>query len=118
MEGEGWPPEPRLYPSATIMILDAGPVPTRTQAINNMPTRAKADSAFAQLSSGSSYSSTQRQSAKLQFGKSRAATVESGHQRRFDVGGMSAIAPMATKMLRRDECRKGPRGDIRPAQRR
>ena len=35
-----------------------------------------------------------------------------GHQRRFDVGGMSAIAPIATKMLRRDERRKGPIGDI------
>jgi hypothetical protein len=31
-----------------------------------------------------------------------------GHQRRFDVGGMSAIAPTATKTLRRDERRKGP----------
>jgi hypothetical protein len=31
-----------------------------------------------------------------------------GHQRRFDVGGMSAIAPIATKMLDRDERRKGP----------
>ena len=29
-----------------------------------------------------------------------------GHQRRFDVGGMSAIAPTATKMLRRDERRR------------
>ena len=35
-----------------------------------------------------------------------------GHQRRFDVGGMSAIAPIATKMLRRDERRKGPQGGI------
>jgi hypothetical protein len=41
MEGEGWPPEPRLYPSATIMILDTGLVPTRPQAISNMTTRAK-----------------------------------------------------------------------------
>ena len=31
-----------------------------------------------------------------------------GHQRRFDVGGTSAIAPIATKMSRRDERRKGP----------
>jgi hypothetical protein len=38
----------------------------------------------------------------------------SGHQRRFDVGGMSAIAPIATKMLRRDERRKGPQPDIPP----
>ena len=36
-----------------------------------------------------------------------------GHQRRLDVGGMSAIAPIATKMLRRDERRKGPGRDIR-----
>jgi hypothetical protein len=35
----------------------------------------------------------------------------SGHQRRFDVGGMSAIAPIATKMLRRDERRKGPEAE-------
>ena len=34
--------------------------------------------------------------------------AEMGHQRRFDVGAMSAIAPIATKMLRRDERRKGP----------
>ena len=34
------------------------------------------------------------------------------HQRRFDIGGMSAIAPIATKMLRRDERRKGPGRDI------
>ena len=33
---------------------------------------------------------------------------QTGHQRRFDVGGMSAVAPIATKMLRRDERRKGP----------
>ena len=32
MEGEGWPPAPRLHQSATIMILDAGPVPTRQKA--------------------------------------------------------------------------------------
>ena len=38
-----------------------------------------------------------------------------GHQRRFDVGGTSAIAPIATKMSRRDERRKGPRSDIRSA---
>ena len=30
-----------------------------------------------------------------------------GHQCRFDVGGMFAIALIATKMLRRDERRKG-----------
>ena len=35
-----------------------------------------------------------------------------GHQRRFDVGGTSAVAPIATKMSRRDERRKGPRADI------
>jgi hypothetical protein len=34
-----------------------------------------------------------------------------GHQRRFDVGGMSGIAPIATKLLRRDERRKGPSTD-------
>ena len=34
-------------------------------------------------------------------------SIQMGHQRRFDVGGMSAIAPIATKMLRRDERRKG-----------
>jgi hypothetical protein len=78
MEGEGWPPEPRLNPSATIVILDAGPVPTRPQAISNMTTSAKADGAFAQLSSGSSYSSTLRESAKLQL---LGGTVEMGQLR-------------------------------------
>ena len=29
MESEKWPPEPRLNPSARIMILDAGPVQPR-----------------------------------------------------------------------------------------
>ena len=38
--------------------------------------------------------------------------IAMGHQRRFDVGGMSAIAPIATKMLRRDERRKGPDSDM------
>jgi hypothetical protein len=46
MQGEKWPPEPRLNPSATIMILDAWPVPTRPQAISSTTTRAKADGAF------------------------------------------------------------------------
>jgi hypothetical protein len=32
MEGECWPPEPGLHQSATIMMLDAGPVPTRQKA--------------------------------------------------------------------------------------
>ena len=40
-----------------------------------------------------------------------------GRQRRFDVGGKSAIAPIATKMLRRDERRKGPLSDIRIVER-
>jgi hypothetical protein len=30
-----------------------------------------------------------------------------GHQRRFDIDGTSAIAPIATKMSDRDERRKG-----------
>jgi hypothetical protein len=41
-----------------------------------------------------------------------------GHLRQFgDVGGMSAYPPIATKMLRRDERRIGPIGDVcSPAQ--
>ena len=42
----------------------------------------------------------------------RGGTSVVGHQRRFDVGGMSAIAPIATKMLRRDERRKVPQAAV------
>ena len=116
MEGEGWPPEPRLYPSATIMILDAGPVPTRTQAINNMPTRAKADSAFAQLSRA-----RRIRAHSVKVPSSSAANPERqqsnwvSHDRciQYPCRSMSVVTPTATIIVRHSARRRWSRRTFR-----